>query len=228
MAFSIPTPCSAFWPHMTPTPDGRFCGKCQHEVVDFSRMTEAEVTAWLARPATENVCGFFQVGQFTPAAAQIPRWRRWLLAVAAVLSLKPLLLANHAAASTLPSGAGPTEQAHDASSQNTVTIRGRVLDDATGEGVVGATIFIGNTKYGTITDAQGNFSFTMRRKWAPVHEGQVQLQVNGVPFEFKPQMVTVALSSNPKPLVITLQSMDGRGHIMGKIRPIDPPKKPPL
>ena len=228
MTFSVPAPCPASWAHMTPTLNGRFCGSCQHEVVDFSRMTEAEVTAWLTRPTTGGVCGFFRAGQFTPAAARPPRWRRWLLAVAAVLSLKPLLMTTDAAATPLTGGARPTEQADGPASRNTVTIRGRVLDDATGEGVAGAAIFIGDTKYGTVTDAQGDFSFTMRQKWAPVHEGKVQLQVNGPPFEFKSLTVVVTLSPAPSPLIITLKSMDGRGHIMGKIRSIDPPKKPPL
>ncbi|RSK37501.1 carboxypeptidase-like regulatory domain-containing protein [Hymenobacter metallilatus] len=230
MAFSVPTPCSQPWADMTPTADGRFCGSCQHEVVDFSRLSEAEIMAWLAQPRTGSICGFFRAGQFAPvAAAPRPRWQRWILAAVAVLGLKPAVLTAEAATPPQPDPTGATEQAgRYAAPKGTVTIRGRVLDDSTGLGVAGAEVFIGDTNYGAVTDAQGNFSFTMPQKWAPVQKNRVQLRVQGSPFEFKRQTVAVAVSPAPRPLIIRLQSVEGRGNIMGKIMRHDPPQKPPL
>lgn len=229
MAFSVPNPCPKSWAAMTPTADGRLCGSCQHEVVDFSRMSDAEVTAWLARPAAGSVCGFFSAGQFAPVA--VPRWRQWLLATIALLGLKPLLAAEEAAAFP-PRREVPraTEQAdsYAEAPKGQVTIRGRVLDDSTGLGVPGAEIFIGDTKYGAVTDEQGNFSFTMKQTWKPVQQGVVQLRIQGSPFQFKPQTLAVTVSPIPKPLTIKLKSLTGRGQIMGKIRMHEPPQKPPL
>jgi hypothetical protein len=214
---------------MTPTADGRHCGSCQHEVVDFSRMTEAQVLAWLDRPRTGIVCGFFRAGQFAPPA--MPRWRRWLVAVVALLGLKPLLAADEAAGfSPLRPVARATEQAdaHATAPKGQVTIRGRVLDDSTGLGVSGAEIFIANTKYGAVTDERGNFSFTMLKSWAPVRKGRVQLRVQGSPFVFESQTVAVKVSPAPAPLTVRLKSIPGRGQIMGKIVRHEPPQKPPL
>lgn len=232
MAFSVPNPCPQPWADMTPTADGRFCGSCQHEVVDFSRLTQAEVLAWLAKPAAGKVCGNFQAGQFAPTvAAPQPRWRRWLVAAIALLGLKPLLAADEAAAfSPLRPVPRATEQAdsHAEAPKGQVTIRGRVLDDSTGLGVSGAEIFIGETPYGAVTDEQGNFSFTMKQVWAPVQKGTVQLRVQGSPFVFEPQTVKVKTTPAPKPLAIRLKSRPGRGQIMGRIVRHDPPQKPPL
>ena len=229
MVFSIPNSCPKSWAAMAPTANGRFCSSCQHEVVDFSQMTEAEVTAWLARPKVGDVCGFFRAGQFALVAATQPRWRRWLLAAVAVLGLKPAVMLENATAAPLSIPHGPTEQADGhAAPKGTVTIRGRVLDDSTGQGVAGAEIFIGDTAYGAVTDAQGNFSFIMPQRWKPVRQGNVQLRVQGSPFEFTLQTVVVAVSPAPKPLVVRLKSVEGRGQIMGKLAMHKPPRKPPL
>jgi CarboxypepD_reg-like domain len=230
MAFSVPTPCPKSWAAMTPTADGRFCGNCQHEVVDFSRMTEAEVYAWLAQPAVGSVCGFFRVGQFAPVVApRPPRWRQWILAALAVLGLKPMELVEQAAAAPLPLPSGTTEQADShVVPKGTVTILGRVLDDSTGLGIAGAEIFIGDTKYGAVTDAQGKFSFIMPQHWKPVQQGKVMLRVQGAPFEFESQTLAVAVSPSPQTLTITLKSLKDRGRIMGKIKMHEPPRKPPL
>ncbi|QNH62162.1 carboxypeptidase-like regulatory domain-containing protein [Hymenobacter sediminicola] len=231
MAFSVPSPCPKSWAAMTPTADGRHCASCQHEVVDFSGMSEAEVTAWLARPAAGGVCGFFRAGQFAPVAAPQPRWRKYLLAAVALLGLKPLLAVEEAAALS-PRREVPraTEQAdsHAEAPKGQVTVRGRVLDDSTGLGVQGAEIFIGDTPYGAVTDEQGNFSFTMKQLWAPVQNNLVNLRVQASPFVFEKQTVAVKVSPAPAPLTVRLKSIPGRGQIMGRIAQHEPPQKPPL
>jgi hypothetical protein len=229
MTFSVPAPCSKSWDAMTPTVDGRYCGSCQHEVVDFSRMTEAQVLAWLDRLRTGIVCGFFEAGQFAPPA--VPRWRRWLVAAVALLGLRPLLAADEAAGfSPLRPIPRATEQAdaHAEAPNDQVTIRGHVLDDSTGLGVSGAEIFIADTQYGAVTDEQGNFSFTMLKSWTPVRKGRVQLRVQGSPFVFKAETVSVEVSPAPAPLSIRLKSIPGRGHIRGRVARHEPPRKPPL
>lgn len=231
MSFSIPNPCPKSWAAMTPTADGRFCGSCQHEVVDFSRMTEGEVVAWLARPAAGSVCGFFRAGQFAPAAtvSAAPRWRRWLLTSLALLSFKPLVSSCQSSVPAATSSPAPTSQTDTFTApKDQVTVRGRVLDDSTGLGVPGAEIFIGDTPYGTVTDEQGNFSFVMPQKWAAVQNGTVQLRVQGNPFMLVAQQVPVAVSPAPAPLTVRLKSVEGRGMIMGRLAPHEPPQKPPL
>jgi hypothetical protein len=49
MQISIPTPCHENWDAMTASTNGRFCGSCQKEVVDFSAKTDAEILAFFEK-----------------------------------------------------------------------------------------------------------------------------------------------------------------------------------
>jgi len=74
---------------MTPTDVGRHCAACQTQVVDFTRMTDGEVIAFLRQTTPGSRCGRFredQVGRpLFAAATPVTGWRRW--AGAAVLLL---------------------------------------------------------------------------------------------------------------------------------------------
>ncbi len=43
LQYKISRPCYADWAAMTETERGKFCGQCATEVVDFTRMTDAEI-----------------------------------------------------------------------------------------------------------------------------------------------------------------------------------------
>ncbi len=52
----VPKPCSQPWEDMTPQEQDRFCGSCQRTVVDFTRMSDQEIAAYL-KASTGKVCG---------------------------------------------------------------------------------------------------------------------------------------------------------------------------
>ena len=54
---SIPTPCHENWAVMTPIEKGRFCGACQKAVHDFTRSSDREISALLAKEP--DACGRF-------------------------------------------------------------------------------------------------------------------------------------------------------------------------
>jgi hypothetical protein len=62
---SIPTPCHEDWGKFTPTSTGGFCGSCQKNVVDFSRMSESQLVAYFRDLPTDNqhLCGRFRDDQ---------------------------------------------------------------------------------------------------------------------------------------------------------------------
>ena len=62
-AIHIPQPCPESWAAMTPTAQGRHCAVCATEVVDFTRMSEAEVLAFLAAWAVVAVIFYFAKGK---------------------------------------------------------------------------------------------------------------------------------------------------------------------
>lgn len=70
---SIPEPCHENWDKMTPVEKGKFCGSCQKQVVDFSRMSDREIAQFFkTRPLSlskgsgskgGSVCGRFMTSQ---------------------------------------------------------------------------------------------------------------------------------------------------------------------
>ncbi|MDB5235237.1 MAG: hypothetical protein JWR44_2230, partial [Hymenobacter sp.] len=110
-----------------------------------------------------------------------------------------------------------------------VIVRGAVIDDQNGQPVAGARVLINNTNYGTVTDEQGRFELVMAAKWGPLKSGKFTLHIEGSPFDFKPQALTVTLHRPAKPVVLTVRmlSIPGRGQVVGKIRMPEPPVKPP-
>lgn len=57
--YSIPELCEKSWDEMTPESNGRFCGSCQHPVIDFTRMSDFSIVTYLENHRTEKVCGRF-------------------------------------------------------------------------------------------------------------------------------------------------------------------------
>lgn len=68
MRISIENPCHEDWQGMTPQAQGRFCSACEKTVIDFSRMSDAEILQYFSQPRTEKVCGRFKSEQLSPTA----------------------------------------------------------------------------------------------------------------------------------------------------------------
>ncbi|MBS1611522.1 MAG: carboxypeptidase-like regulatory domain-containing protein [Bacteroidetes bacterium] len=87
---SIPKPCHEDWAKMTPTQCGAFCQACQKEVVDFSRMSEAEIVDRLSK-ASGKVCGRIpatmlnrELVKHEPDLAWYS-WKKWAVAAGVLL-----------------------------------------------------------------------------------------------------------------------------------------------
>ena len=211
---------------MSPTAAGRFCATCATEVVDFTHLSEAEILAFLARQGGRPVCANAYATQVAPLP--VGRWRRWALAGLALLGWQ-----SATSCATQPPQQPPTTAVAStpvaADQQQPVVIRGLVLDGANGPSVAGAFVFINDTQYGAVTDENGRFELVLAPGWEPVRAGALTLRVQGSPFVFKPQEVPVKLraAGPPVELLIRMESVEGRGKIMGKIRQPEPPVAPP-
>ena len=89
MKFRVRRPCDEGWERMEPRPGGRHCARCDHTVVDFTRMTRAQAQARVAR-ARGPVCGHVRVDRgtrevvFVPEPSRAPRWAGGLVLAAAL------------------------------------------------------------------------------------------------------------------------------------------------
>lgn len=62
---TISKPCSENWDKMPKTNQGKFCDKCQHDVIDFSKMTNEKVKQYFETNSSKNVCGNFKTSQLS-------------------------------------------------------------------------------------------------------------------------------------------------------------------
>ncbi len=227
---SIPQPCPKSWAAMTPTAAGRHCAACATEVVDFTRLSEAEILALLARQGGRPVCANAFASQLAPAPAS--RWRRWLVAGLALLGWQPVASSCASKPPQAPPTSAATATTPDATAPEArqLIIRGQVLDGANSAPVAGVRVLINGTEFGTTTDDKGNFELVMARTWAPIASGKVALKFLGNPFDFKEQTVTVDVQATPRPapLLVRLASVPNRGQVMGRIRMPEPPVSPPV
>jgi hypothetical protein len=222
-AISIPKPCSASQQALSPTEAGWHCARCQTEVIDFTRLSEAEILAYLAARRGQRVCAALPA-PVVPQHYKRPRGvRRWVLAAAAFLGWQ--------SAEALPPKLPPSPSFFfkSAADNERITIRGVVLDDSLNVPVRGAHIFIKGTKYGAVTNEKGEFSFSFSPDWPPAKKGEFLLEISAWHFTFERQLVVVSFKDNsaPTPLTVRLPSLPQRGFVMGKIARMPPPVAPP-
>lgn len=102
---SIPVPCHEDWDKMSPVEKGKFCGSCQKQVVDFTRMSDREVALFFKKPSTGSVCGRFMTDQLNRDIA-IPKkripWIKYFFQIALPALLFSKLSAQKTIGKVLP------------------------------------------------------------------------------------------------------------------------------
>ena len=171
---SIPNPCAEKWENFTPTSTGGFCSSCYKTVVDFTKMSDAEIIKFMKdKPA--HTCGRFrndQLKEYTELPVYNIRPSRMLLR-AGVISLFLALVGRPSFAHTpvepvkkevtvvAPSRSG------ELTSPATPLVYGIVKDEY-GDPIPGVNILLVGTSFGTISDADGKFEFA-----TPLKEGDI-------------------------------------------------------
>lgn len=62
-SLEIKTPCLENFNKFKPTPNGGFCDSCHTEVIDFTKMSPQEITAYFKNKNTKDTCGKFNTQQ---------------------------------------------------------------------------------------------------------------------------------------------------------------------
>jgi hypothetical protein len=96
----------------------------------------------------------------------------------------------------------------------TITISGTAIDDSLNVPVPDLWLYLNETKYGAVTDAQGNFTFSFPAEWKPVRGGELRIFVVPVGYTFKPlrRRLDWRTYDQTHPLVLHLASAPGRGR----------------
>ena len=150
-AIHLPAPCPARWDDLTPAPGGRHCAACNHIVVDFTTLSEADTLAALRQPG--RVCGRFRPEQLAASDTPAGGWARWLAAVAVTLS---------ACETSPPATVAPSTSAVPTALSATLRVQGQVLDAASGQPLDGAIVISEqDTTRHTRTSTDGQFSLEL-------------------------------------------------------------------
>jgi CarboxypepD_reg-like domain len=166
---SIPTSCAEKWENFTTTSEGGFCGSCSKVVVDFSRLSDAEVLKFFeSKPA--HTCGRFRPDQLKVYSYQNAHSVRPGLGLlkAGFVSLC-LVLADKASAQIKPaSDRAPVEQSASAIVEPTFQVEKYVTSSEDNSPLPGVNIFLKGGTVGTVSDGQGKFEFPEKLKGGDV------------------------------------------------------------
>jgi carboxypeptidase-like protein len=194
------TLCHEKWAEMTPTARGRLCAKCDRELIDFTAMSEDEISAYhLRNPGT---CGLYSLSQFHKPASRLAA-----AAAAAAIGLTAPAIAHAAVPAPEP---GPDVRQPQVEPADSIVVTGTVVDSATNQPIVGAQVFVKGTRLGAITDADGRFRFVVRS--AMTFPLRLQAQVIG--YTSSELLVTTADSLADMQFVLSQVFIGIRGLIV--------------
>lgn len=159
---SIPTPCQEDWNQMIPEGNNKHCQKCSTLIVDFTQMSDREITDFFENPQG-RICGRLTTKQIQKiyhnyteektTTFRLPRIAAsWLLV--SWLSLSPTINAQELKPE-ITEQVSKEENNHQ--SVTSRTLKGTVIDAKYKEPLIGTAITIENTERGTISDFDGNF-----------------------------------------------------------------------
>lgn len=154
-SLEINKPCLENFNQFKPTLDGGFCGSCQKEVIDFSKMNSQEVMSYFKNKNNQDVCGKFNSNQlktYTDKSQSRKRYSFWSGIGLACLSIFSF---NTSQAQTevtkKPSETNIKNQGKE------ITVKGIVSDDL--GPISDISVFLQGTSIGTVTDFDGYFEF---------------------------------------------------------------------
>jgi hypothetical protein len=223
----ISEPCRENWAAMTPASGGRHCAACAKTVVDFTRMTDAELLAHLARAGQTDVCGRLRADQVgRPLAAgsapRASRGRAWLGALLAALSLvlptttraawarQPAALATFVPGA-VPSASQPVVEARVLA--GSYRAEGVVLDAQTHQPIPGAIVMLQGTSSGVSTDEHGKFVLPISSAQA-----KITLLISFVGYETVKKELDLRAAAEP--FIVQLHTDK---HFLGGLGFVSPP-----
>lgn len=183
MKLSIPEPCNENWSEMTTTQKGKFCGSCQKNVIDFSKMTKVEIKNYFIKQIRERTCGRFEVRQLTEFNRPEIEKRKvnskpWWIAAATLLAFakpgfsqgtpalenKPKTEVNKAPVAMEAPKENRVDPGDEIKNDSLVTISGLIVDE-NGDTLPFVTVVIKDTRIGCVTNIDGVFELTVPSKF---------------------------------------------------------------
>ena len=163
ISLNIKTPCSEDFNQFSPTQKGGFCGSCQKEVIDFTKMNAQDTINYFTNRSTENTCGRFNSSQLETTLPKRKKLSFWSGIGLACLSLFSIHSAQsqEAVKPLESSDKNPNDIAASQYEKN-IVVKGHVSDQ--GISFPAVNVVLEGTNIGTQTNFDGDFEFPEKLK----------------------------------------------------------------
>lgn len=162
----INKPCSEDFNQFTPTNSGGFCGTCEKNVIDFTKMNSKEIINYFKNNDSKKTCGRLKKHQLKTYSETAYLNKKQSLIGGLALTIISLFIPNTANAQKCKQSTEIVIQKNKKlklkSHNNGVTIKGNVKDES--GSLPGVSILLKGTTIGTETDFDGNFEFPKQLK----------------------------------------------------------------
>lgn len=223
---NIEDPCHENWDKMLEEERGKFCLACQKTVVDFSKMTNAQIIDYLNN-TPGKVCGRVAKHQLnTPISNYVvnktPFFNKYVAGFLMALGF------YHPAKSQTTLTITPTETQNtvgtiayrpNVPSNKKLVIKGRVIDAKTKKAIIGASVSIVGSELIAVTDKNGHYTINVPHEF---QNASLELMISAARFE---RFYVSGLDYQKTELTITsklqkeIEHIKGDIMIMGKVAP---------
>jgi len=187
---NIAEPCHEDWHKMSPVEQGRFCGSCQKNVIDFTTKSDEEIISFFNN-YNGSSCGRFTNEQLNRPiqSIELKPASRFIKYAASLLLPAAFVSAKINAQTTTPVIGDTTTAAQIDLPEEIILgtfikappvkeklVRGQVVDAETNEPLSNVSVMIKGTNKGVFTDANGRFTL-------PITNGKEVIHYSNVGYE---------------------------------------------
>jgi len=163
-SITIEKPCDQSWQQMTEVNNGRHCDRCCKTVVDFTRMSNAEIISYLS--TRNDICGRFDTPQLNNLNQSLSynkknflNWKSWGLA-AMILGFSQYAKADTRQAVKVEQY--PYQNRYEPVIDSSIIVKGKIVRQENGLPMPGTTVRLKGTNKETLTDKNGEFKLEVR------------------------------------------------------------------
>ena len=207
---NIKTPCTENFNQFTPTPKGGFCGSCEKEVIDFTKMNADEIVPFFKNKTNQNTCGRFNSHQLNQKTQIQKKNKRMSFLSGIGLACLALFSTFTTQAQEAKKDLEPLKgdsKIEASKSEKNITVKGTVNEG--GIPLPGANVVLQGTAIGTSTNFDGYFEFPEKLKVGDV------LIVSYIGFES--QKVVIEKTNSELKIELNIDMEVSSCIVMGKV-----------
>ena len=180
MKLKKPKHCDQEWLKMKDTKNGKLCGKCQNELIDFRKKSWGEIRQ-IQFNSNNATCGLYSKKQLNNWDPEPKVSGRFTIAAASVLFGMSQLVSSNVIAqedTTISIKPEKIDPITNRPVELNAIIRGKAIDRESGEPIPFAKIIVVGTEIMASTDFEGEFAL----KFPTDFEGEVDIQARYIGY----------------------------------------------